>query len=179
MLKVRQETPEDYSTIRQIIVDAFTQSEFGHNGEANIVEQLRENCPEAISFVATEDSEVVGHIMFSPVVLSTELDTIRGLGLGPMAVRPDRQRKGIGAALVEYGLYDLKNKSWPFVTVLGHPEYYPRFGFRPAVDEFQVRHGFKGIGMEYLLLKVLDETFTAALKNGAVNFREEFGVQSF
>jgi putative acetyltransferase len=82
--------------------------------------------------VAVDGGRIVGHILFSPITVETNHQGIKGMGLAPMAVLPERQRQGIGSALVREGLSLLSAQQCPFVIVVGHPEYYPRFGFVPA-----------------------------------------------
>jgi putative acetyltransferase len=81
--------------------------------------------------VAEDDGAIVGHILFTPVVV--EGRPALGMGLAPLAVLPGRQRQGIGSQLVRRGLDSLRERGCPFVVVVGHPEYYPRFGFEPAL----------------------------------------------
>jgi len=103
---------------------------------------LRKRAQPVVSLVAEDDGEIVGHIIFSPVWLSGH-GHLKILGLGPMAVLPKHQRKGIGSMLVRVGLEQCKQLGFGAVVLVGHPEYYPRFGFRPAsrfniVCEFEV-----------------------------------------
>lgn len=105
--------------------------------EAGLVDRLRDAAQPVISMVAVDVEKVVGHVLFSPVVLS-EHDYLRIMGLAPMAVAPEYQRKGVGSALVRAGLERCKALGYGAVVVLGHPEYYPRFGFVPAA-RFGVR----------------------------------------
>lgn len=128
--------PEQHSDIPA--VRAVNQQAFGQPVEARIVDQLRSACPDAVSLVAVSGNQVVGHILFTPVILQSQSGTTRGMGLVPMAVLPQHQRKGIGSRLVKFGLQILSQRACPFVVVLGHPEYYPRFGFVPAS-----RHGLR------------------------------------
>lgn len=139
---IRDEAKED-----QRVVHSLNLSAFGNPGEANLVDALREQAQPVISLVAEEGGEIVGHIMFSPVSLP-EHPTLRILGLAPMAVAPARQRSGIGSALVQAGLGRCKQLGSDAVVVLGHPEFYPRFGFLPSVRF--------GINSEY---EVPDEAF--------------------
>ena len=104
---------------------------FATETEAKLVDALRESASEYISQVAVEDQNVVGHIMFTPVTLEP-FEDLRLMGLAPMAVSPSLQRGGIGSELVKTGLLRCTESDVGAVAVLGHPQYYPRFGFRPA-----------------------------------------------
>jgi putative acetyltransferase len=117
--------------------------------EADLVDALRRQAHLLISLVAERDGAILGHILFSPVTLEGRPD-LRLMGLAPMAVAPGHQRSGIGSALVRAGLDECRQLGFSAVVVLGHPEYYPRFGFTPAV-----RYGLRS---EY---DVPDEVFMA------------------
>ena len=129
---IRRERPEDVDAIRRV-----NEAAFGQPDEARLVDALRGAATPFLSLVADDDGTVVGHICFTPV----ELDGTTILGLAPMAVVPERQRHGIGSRLVEAGLEECRRAGFGAVVVLGHPEYYPRFGFEPAAP--------KGIVSEY------------------------------
>jgi putative acetyltransferase len=104
---------------------------FGGPGEARLVDALRRRARPFVSLVADAGGTVVGHIAFSPVVLERH-DDLQGMGLAPMAVAPPLQRLGLGSRLVRAGLDECRRLGAVFVVVLGHREYYPRFGFVPA-----------------------------------------------
>ena len=126
MLAIRPERAVDRDAIRRL-----NQSAFGGPAEADLVDALRGSpdwIPE-LSLVAADGDELVGHVLFSVVALDSGPEL---LSLGPMAVAPERQREGIGGALVRRGLELAAGMRYPLVVVLGHPEYYPRFGFAPA-----------------------------------------------
>ena len=125
-MRIRRERPADVAGVRHV-----NESAFDTPLEANLVDRLRAEATPLISLVADDDGLIVGHILFSPVTLSSD-DGVRVLGLAPMAVLPDRQRRGIGSSLVHAGLDECRMKGAAAVVVLGHPKYYPRFGFRPA-----------------------------------------------
>jgi putative acetyltransferase len=127
MLIVRAEAPEDLRPVRRVNELAFDAA-----GEANLVDALRENEPAHVSLVAEEDGQVVGHILFSPVTVESAAGEWEALGLAPMAVLPERQGRGVGSALVREGLKECLRRGHDVVFVLGHADYYPRFGFRPA-----------------------------------------------
>jgi putative acetyltransferase len=131
---VRPETPGDYEAI-----DDLLRSAFGQADESELVRLLRasDDYVPDLTLVAEEDGQIVGHIMFSYVTLKND-EEFRVLSLAPMAVTPERQRRGIGGALVEAGLERADDRREPLVIVLGHPTYYPRFGFEPAR-----RHGIE------------------------------------
>ena len=127
MIVIRYEQPEDIALIHQINKQAF-----GQSAEANLVDALRRNGKATLSLVAEDSGRIVGHILFSKVVIEVGDSQLHGLGLAPMAVSPERQNEGIGSRLVERGLKLCREAGHPFVVVLGHPEFYPRFGFVPA-----------------------------------------------
>jgi len=127
MAIVRYERPADHASVYRINERAFEGP-----AEAQIVEELRKTATPAISLVATHEGKVLGHIFFSPVKVAGNQGEWEAIGLAPMAVDPGHQRQGIGSELVRSGLEACRYIQRPVVVVLGHPEYYPRFGFRPA-----------------------------------------------
>ena len=167
MISIRLERPEDVSQVRIINEQAFEQAT-----EANLVDKLRQTCPDALSLVAEDRNSIVGHIFFIPVVIDNPEIRVQGMALAPMAVLPDRQRQGIGSKLVKTGLDILRDRRCPFVVVLGHPEYYPRFGFEPA-SRYNLRSQWAGVPDEAFMVVVFDK---AALQDvaGVVRYRGEF-----
>jgi putative acetyltransferase len=125
-LLIRPEEEREGAAVR-----ALNASAFDTEGEGNLVDVLRASARPLVSLVAEHDGNIVGHIMFSPVSLSGNPD-LKIMGLAPMAVAPERQRQGIGSELVRAGVERCKQLGVDAVVVLGHPEYYPRFGFRPS-----------------------------------------------
>jgi putative acetyltransferase len=129
MITIRPETAEDYAAIREVNALAF-----GREVEARLVEALRglpDFIPE-LSLVAIEAGRVVGHILFSPMVIETKDGAVPALALATIAIRPEFQNQGIGSELVRDGLERCRNLGHRIVVVVGHPAYYPRFGFSPA-----------------------------------------------
>lgn len=126
---IRQRTPADDSAIRDLNDAAFR----GTN-ESRLVEDLRAAGLAAVELVA-DDSFVDGHILFSVLDVIVGQTPVRTLSLAPMAVRPKRQRLGIGSALVRAGLQRAGDDGWQAVVVLGHQDYYPRFGFSAALTQ--------------------------------------------
>jgi putative acetyltransferase len=162
---IRAETVDDRDTVYAVNLSAFTTP-----SEAVLVDALREQAQPIVSLVSEDKGELVGHIMFSSVSLSGHRDC-KMMGLAPMAVRPEHQNRGIGSALVEAGLDQCRKLGCIAVVVLGHPEYYPRFGFSPS-SRF-------GIDSEY---EVPEEVFMAkelqpgslAGKTGRVKYHAAF-----
>jgi len=129
MITIRPETADDYAAIAEVNALAF-----GREVEPRLVEALRRS-PEFIpelSLVAIEAARVAGHILFSPMAIETKDGAVPALGLAPLAVRPELQNQGIGSALVRDGLDRCRSLGHRIVVVIGHPAYYPRFGFSPA-----------------------------------------------
>lgn len=127
MIVVRPERPEEVVAIRHI-----TQQAFGRLAEANLVDCLRTQGQVIVSLVAEHCQLIAGHCLFSPVILETAEQVRRLVGLGPIAVLPALQRQGIGSLLITHGLEYCRKAGYDGVVVLGHPVYYPRFGFVPA-----------------------------------------------
>jgi putative acetyltransferase len=126
VVEIRPEGPED----RKAVFDV-NQAAFGQDDEARLVDALRRSpayIPE-LSLVAVEDSRIVGHILFTRIKLRGSERAFDALALAPMAVLPGYQRRGIGSALVERGLEIARDLGHRVVIVVGHPDYYPRFGF--------------------------------------------------
>jgi putative acetyltransferase len=167
MIEIRCEQPEDIEAIQVLNHRAF-----GGPTEASIVDAIRAVCPEVMSLVAVDEGQIVGHIFFSPVSVFGESGTIEGMGLGPMAVLPEFQRQGIGLALIQAGIKLVRQKNHPFVIVLGHPEYYPRFGFVPA-SRYGLAPQWEGIPDEAFMVLLLDETAKADL-SGIARYLDEF-----
>ncbi|RAK70180.1 GNAT family N-acetyltransferase [Hymenobacter edaphi] len=130
-LLIRPETPADFPA-----VTALLRAAFAGPGEARLVERLRQGpgYAPALALVATLAGEVVGHILLTPISIEPAAggSSTPSLALAPVAVQPAQQRRGIGAALVEAGLTAGRARGHGSVILLGHPEYYPRFGFAPA-----------------------------------------------
>lgn len=150
MITIRTETVQDIPAIRKVNKLAFER-----DTEADLVDKLRETCPDLLSLVAEEDGVIVGHILFTPAQITGKSETINGMALAPMAILPQRQKEGIGSALVREGIHWLESPSCPFIIVLGHPEYYPRFGFRPAVKSGVVSQ-WPGLPDEVFMMLTLD-----------------------
>lgn len=167
-ITIRQEMPGDASTIRRL-----NEAAFGQTDEADLVDALRKNCDDLLSLVAVEGDEIVGHALWSPANIESGKTVTKGMGLGPVGVLPKFQRKGIGTALINEGIGLLRSRACPFIMVLGHPAYYPRFGFVPAAGH--------GITSEWdmpdsAFLVLLLEPSCATHIRGIAKYRPEFSM---
>lgn len=127
MIVVRPEEAKDRKAVRLVNEQAF-----GRIDEARLVQALRDRQKVILSLVAEVDGRVVGHLLFSPMTVDSESGSFKVAALGPMAVLPGYQRRGIGSQLIRQGLDRLRRAGYAAVIVLGHSDYYPRFGFAPA-----------------------------------------------
>ena len=166
-MRIRREQVGDIAAVRRVNEAAFPTSL-----EANLVDRVRAEARQFISVVADENHLVVGHILFSPVMLSTDT-SLQIMGLGPMAVAPDFQRRGIGSSLVHAGLDECRLKGAVAVVVLGHPQYYPRFGFKPA-SAFGLTCEFGVPDEVFMALELMPGTLEG--KRGTVRYHTAFAV---
>jgi len=123
-LRVREEMTRDRVGIRKL-----NRAAFGGNEEENLVDRLRKDGDFVASLVAVVGNEVIGHVLFSRLAISGGGQSVSGAALAPMAVLPDRQGEGIGTRLIQTGLALCRSRGVEAILVLGHPTYYPRFGF--------------------------------------------------
>jgi len=175
MFQIRVEEPSDSAAIRELTVEAFRQTEFGHNGEADLIDAIRVAHNSAISLVAVHEGMVIGHLLSSPALLETNEEVINGMAIGPISVLPDWQRKRVGSALIGELLVIAKKRGNAFVAVAGHPTYYPRFGFR-VLSDVGVRHCFNGMPDEYFFIQFL-VPIDSSKTEGVLRYCAEFGVQ--
>lgn len=162
MIEIREEHPDDVDAIRNVNKRAFGQEQEGH-----IVDALRSNGAALLSLVATLNGRVVGHVMYSPITVGD----VTGAALGPMAVLPEHQRLGIGSKLVEAGNQKLKDAGWPFIIVLGHSHFYPRFGFTPA-SAFGITCEWD-VPADVFMVLILDQQKMDGI-SGSAKYRQEF-----
>ncbi|MCE7027627.1 GNAT family N-acetyltransferase [Jiella avicenniae] len=163
---VRPETPADHAVVRSLIEAAFRDAPHSDQTEAAIVDGLREASAMALSLVAVdEDGGILGHIAFSAVSVAS--GESGWYGLGPVAVWPQLQRRGIGTALVSDGLRRLKERGAKGCVLLGDPAFYSRFGFEsdPALT-------YRGLPSEYVQRLV----FIPPAPRGEITYHAAFEV---
>ena len=164
---VRAETPADYEAIASL-----TRSAFNNEAEVNLITALRQQATDCIALVAEQHGQLVGHIQFSAATLDNAPQT-RLMALAPMAVSNVLQHQGIGSALVRAGLEQCKKQGVAAVVVLGHPAYYPRFGFTPA-SRFTISCPWQAPDNAFMLLELTPGALKG--KSGQVQYHPAFAT---
>ena len=165
-ISIREEIPADLAAIRKVNLEAFPGS-----GEADLVDKLRSIKAFILSLVALSDGHITGHILFSPVTLDPIQAGIRGAGLAPVAVLPEFQRRGIGSSLIRHGIEQCKKAGYDYIVLLGHPDYYPRFGFVPSV-KYIIRCEYDAPVEAFMILELSAGALTG--HSGTVKYLPEF-----
>ncbi len=162
---IRVAAPHDYPAIRQIVREAFAQDD-----EADLVEALRTGGDALVELVETGDTGLRGHILYSPLAIERGGETLRAAALAPVAVLPAFQKQGLGGALIRAGNARFAELGLSAIIVLGHADYYPRFGFSAALAE-SLEAPFSGPHFMALELR------PGALQGGGrVRYAKAFGV---
>ena len=164
---IRQEGKQD-----QDAVDRLHKSAFGGDLEAKLVSALREACFAKVSLVAAIQNEVVAHILFSSVAIRTASGSVDALSLAPLAVLPHQQRKGLGSEMTRTGLEFCKKRGDRIVVVLGHPDFYSRFGFSAELAR-QLESPFGG-GDAWMALELVPQALCGI--HGAVEYSPPFSM---
>jgi putative acetyltransferase len=157
-VRIRKETESDFGKVKEVLDLAF-----GQAGEGKLVEKLRDN-PEFIpelSLVAEFKKEIIGYILFFPIRIKSDKNKSGSLALAPMAVLPLHQRSGVGTQLVEEGLARTRELGYGSVVVVGHPRFYPRFGFVPA-SRWKIKAPFDVPDEAFLALELRERGLDAA-----------------
>lgn len=162
---IRDETDNDIAAVRHVNLEAFVTHE-----EADITDALRDRVEDGVFLVAEQNGEIVGNIVFSPVEL-VGFANARLMALGPMAVLPDLQNRQIGTALVTAGIERCRALGFGALVVVGHPNFYPRFGFVPAeihqlTSEWELPPGV------FMALPLVPDYLTG--KSGLIKFHPVF-----
>jgi putative acetyltransferase len=151
VIEIREETAADYEAIREVNRQAF-----GEEPVAELVDHLRDDGVVIASLVAVDGDQVVGHILFSETPLETPHGTQAGATLSPLAVLPARQRTGIGSALVRRGIEVCRERGKVAILLIGHPDYYPRFGFSSTLAR-QIQSKYSAIGDPYMAIELVPD----------------------
>jgi putative acetyltransferase len=165
--KIRAEASKDFEQVSAILRETFPT-----DAESKLVEMLRTKGKAILSLVAVGDSdEVLGHILFSPVS-TAPLSDARGIGLAPVAIRPDVQSQGIGSELIHEGLCLCKQLAYDYCVVLGSPKYYHRFGFEKA-SNFRLQNEY-GVDDEFMVIRLSKH----GIVQGLIRYAPEFALLS-
>lgn len=171
-ITIREETQNDYETVYDLIKEAF-----GSENEAQLVEALRQNSQvfvPSLSLVACFDNQIVGHILLSKIkILDNRHNEFESLALAPVSVKPNFQRKGIGKKMILQSIEKAKTINFTSIIVLGHAEYYPKFGFVPAL-KWNITSRYNVPSNVFMALELCEN----GLKNisGTVIYPKEFDV---
>ena len=133
MISIRSSTQADCDAIDAVIRAAFAGTEFGHQGEAELVRAIEADGDVLVSLVAERDGRIAGHVLFSRMDVEADGAPLTAAGLAPVSVAPEVQGQGIGDALIRAGLDALRDQGVAISFVLGHDAYYPRFGYSPEL----------------------------------------------
>jgi putative acetyltransferase len=163
---IRPETPDDETAIATLNRGAF-----GGDYEAELIGRLRADGLAAGSLVALQEAVIAGHILFSDLAVEVDGRSIKAAALAPMCVRSDRRRQGIGSALVRAGLDAVGAAGYRAIIVLGHPEYYARFGFSSSLAE-KLASPFPGPA--FMALEIVSGALTG--RHGSVTYPDAFGI---
>ncbi|HHY2674118.1 GNAT family N-acetyltransferase [Bacillus toyonensis] len=172
MVTIRQEQKNDYRKTEEVVKEAFLNEEFSDKKEHELVKRIRE-CdafiPE-LSIVAV-DKEIVGHIMLSKITIEQGGTTIDSLALAPVSIAPSHQKKGIGGKLITAALEKAKELGYRSVVVLGHPEYYPKFGFERA-SQWNIKAPFEVPDEVFMVMELRENTLQGV--EGIVQYSSAF-----
>ena len=162
---IRATLPSDFPAIRQVVRHAF-----GQDDEANLVEQLRADGDALVELVAANDIAIQGHILYSPLAIVRDGETLRAAALAPVSVLPAFQKQGLGGELIRAGNARCAELGCVAIIVLGHAEYYPRFGFSPTLAE-SLQAPFSG--PHFMALEIERDALAAG---GTAQYAKAFGI---
>ncbi len=167
MTRIRPSIESDLDAIHRVEAAAF-----GRPAEADLALRVMAAAKPCVSLVAERDGEIVGHVLFSPIRVEGHSFARPPMGLGPLAVTPALHKDGVGSLLSRAGIEECRKLGAPFLVVLGHPPYYPRFGFGPA-ERFGLTYGDMPPSDAFMALELVP----GALANvrGKVRYVPEFG----
>ena len=158
-INIRQETPADYTVVFKLVEQAFQDMKYSNHDEHNLVERLRKSeafIPE-LSLVAELDGDVIGHILLSKVIIKNTEQSFESLSLAPVSVHPDYQKRGIGGKLINQAHQTAASLGYESVVLLGHPEYYPKFGYVPA-HQFDINLPFDSPKENCMAIELVEDS---------------------
>ena len=170
MIEIRQENKKDYEEVYKLVKTAFETAEHSDGNEQDLVVDLRnsDNFIPELSLVAVKDNKIVGYILFTKI----KIENYEEIALAPLAVLPEYQKQGIGSKLIEEGHKIAKKLGYHYSIVLGSENYYPKFGYIPAI-QYGIQAPFEVQNENFMAVK-LNETNTEI--KGVVQYAKEFGI---
>ena len=172
-LKIKTIEEKDFITVKNLITDAFTHDELGYNGEAELVAKIRTTKEYIAGLeVVAEDEGILGYALLSEVYLKNQQQQYTGLVLAPIAVNPDSQKSGVGKLLMNELEKRAKTFDYGFISILGHPEYYTKFGYEPA-SKYNINSPYEGIPDEAFMIKEIKDDYLKD-KAGTIQYSEAF-----
>ncbi|USS88381.1 N-acetyltransferase [Fructilactobacillus hinvesii] len=173
MVQLRTIQAVDYPVVNRLVFQAFQESEHGYNEENDLVKKIRvaSDYQPNLEVVAAEESQIVGYGMLSPCKIITATNSIVGLVLAPLAVLPTSQQQGVGTQILRCLEARVDTKTFHFISILGDPGYYQRFGYEPA-NKWGVSFPL-AVPTKFCLLKRLSGTLKQ-FKNGKLVYPEAF-----
>lgn len=171
-IKIRQELEKDYKRAEEVVKQAFLNEAFSDQKEHELVNRIRKSeafIPE-LSLVAV-DKEVVGHVLLSKIKIVDGDKSVESLALAPVAVSPNHQKKGIGSLLISHALKKAKELGYQSVIVLGHKDYYPKFGFKLA-SLWNIRAPFEVPDEVFMAMELTDHVLRDI--QGVVQYSKAF-----
>ncbi|MEK4427413.1 GNAT family N-acetyltransferase [Solibacillus sp. FSL K6-1523] len=171
---IRPEHAEEYSTTEEVIRNAFLDEEYSDQKEHLLVNRIRQSdafIPELSLVAINEDKEIIGHILLSKITIINGDNIADSLALAPVCVAPDHQKKGIGSQLIQEALKVAKELGNQSVIVLGHKDYYPKFGFKQA-SSWNIRAPFEVPSEVFMALELAENSLQNV--QGIVHYSEAF-----
>ncbi|PEC82807.1 GNAT family N-acetyltransferase [Bacillus cereus] len=172
MVTIRQEQKSDYRKTEEVVKKAFLNEEYSDKKEHELVKRIRE-CDAFVPelSIVVVDEEIVGYIMLSKITIEKDGASVDSLALAPVSVANGHQKKGIGGKLIVAALEKAKGLGYGSVVLLGHPEYYPKFGFKKA-SEWNIKAPFE-VPDEVFMVKELTENALEGVE-GVVQYSSAF-----
>lgn len=170
---IRRETNKDYKEVEKVIEESFKSAEFTDNDEHNLVKRLRSSDEfiKELSLIAEIDNKIIGHILLSKALIKDVNKDIETLALAPLAVLPEYQSNGIGKKLINEAIEKAKSLGYKSIVVLGHENYYPKFGFKKA-SNYGIKAPFDVPDEAYMVLELLPNALNEV--NGVVEYSQAF-----
>lgn len=170
---IRRENESDYKIIESVVEQAFKSTGYSNPNEHILVAKLRKSSGfiPGLSLVAEVDEKIIGHAMFTRLVIKSDEKEYESLALAPVSVLPSHQKKGVGSALIKEGLKIARELGYKSVIVLGHDTYYPRFGFKPA-STWGIKPPFDVADSVFMALELEDGSLSDV--KGTVIYPKEF-----